>query len=162
MHPSRGKWGTKVSPSNHLHSVLYIYIYNPNPNPNPLCEIQTKVSKSNYEKTSINIWFLTLIPLYFQTLICPYSVNIKDIKVTFSQNVLYHGEGWYFVEKKANHKKMTLAGFSQKGSYIYIYIYKQDSKIYCTGYGCILYIYIYIKCNYIPYSIFYCLVYIYI
>ncbi len=48
----------------------------------PLGEIQAKVSKSNYEKTSIKIWF--------QSLTWPYSVNIKDIKVKFSQNVLYH------------------------------------------------------------------------
>jgi len=32
-------------------------------NCDPLCEIQAKVSKSNYEKTSINILFIPLIPL---------------------------------------------------------------------------------------------------
>ncbi len=57
----------------------------------PRGEIQAKVSKSNYEKTSIKIWF--------QSLTWPYSVNIKDIKVKFSQNVLYHmKDDFFFVE----------------------------------------------------------------
>ncbi len=45
-------------------------------------------------------------------------VNIKDIKVQFSQNVLYHVKDDFLYKKKANHKKKTLAGFSQRGSHI--------------------------------------------
>ncbi len=56
------------------------------------------ISKSNYEITSIKIWFLPLISLYFQSLTWPYSVNIKDIKVTFSQNVPWHMKEDFFVE----------------------------------------------------------------
>ncbi len=56
----------------------------------PLCEIQAKVSKLNYEITSIKVKFLPSISLSFQYLTWSYSVNIKDIKITFSQNVLYH------------------------------------------------------------------------
>ncbi len=41
----------------------------------PLCEIQAKVSKSNYEITSIKIGFQPLISLLFQSLTWPYSVN---------------------------------------------------------------------------------------
>ncbi len=51
----------------------------------PLCEIQAKVSKSNYEKTSIKVWFLRLISKFDMTLL-----NIKDTKAKFSQKVLYH------------------------------------------------------------------------
>ncbi len=40
-------------------------------------------------------------------------VNIKDIKVTFSQNVLYLMKD-DFKQKTVNHNKMTLAGFSQR------------------------------------------------
>ncbi len=59
----------------------------------PVCEIQAQVSKSNYEITSIKVWFQPLISLWFQSLTWPYSVNIKDIKVTFSQSVLYLMKG---------------------------------------------------------------------
>ncbi len=38
-------------------------------------------------------------------------LNIKDIKVTFSQNVLYHTKDDFFVENSKSQKK-TLAGFS--------------------------------------------------
>ncbi len=34
----------------------------------PLCEIQAKVSKPNYEITSIQVWFIPLILLWFQSL----------------------------------------------------------------------------------------------
>ncbi len=72
----------------------------------PICEIQAKVSKSNYEITTINF-----------TMIMPYSVNIKDIKVTFLQNVLYLIKDG-FMQKTVNRQKMTLAVFSQAGSEI--------------------------------------------
>ncbi len=42
-------------------------------------------------------------------------LNIKDIKATFSQNVLYHMKDDLFVENR-NSQKITLAGFSQRGS----------------------------------------------
>ncbi len=48
----------------------------------PVCEIQAKVWKSNYEITRIKVWFQPLISLWVQSLTCPYSVSIKDIKVT--------------------------------------------------------------------------------
>ncbi len=83
----------------------------------PLCEIQAEVSKPNYEKTSIKVWFLPLISLWFQSLTLPYSVNIKDIKVKFTQYVLFHIK-YDFCRKKTNYKKMTLSGFSQRGSQI--------------------------------------------
>ncbi len=38
----------------------------------PLCEIQAKVSKSNYEITSINVWFLPLISIFDMTLLGQY------------------------------------------------------------------------------------------
>ncbi len=48
----------------------------------------------------------------------PYSVNIKDIRNIFSQNVLYNTRN-DFMQKIVN-QKMTLAGFSQRGSQMYI------------------------------------------
>ncbi len=38
----------------------------------PLCEIQAKVSKSNYEKTSVRLWFLPLISNFDMTLLSQY------------------------------------------------------------------------------------------
>ncbi len=64
----------------------------------PLCEIQTKVSESNYEITSIKVRFLPLISLQFQSLTWPYLVNIKDIKVTISKSVLFHMKDDFFEE----------------------------------------------------------------
>ncbi len=71
----------------------------------PLCEIQAKVSKSNYEITSIKVWFQLLISLWFQSLTLSRSVNNKDIKVTFSQNGLLSYEGWCYVENSKSQKK---------------------------------------------------------
>ncbi len=48
----------------------------------------------------------------------PYSVNIKDTKNIFSQNVLYNTRN-DFMQKIVN-QKMTLSGFSQRGSQMYI------------------------------------------
>ncbi len=44
----------------------------------------------------------------------------KDIKVTFSQNVLYYmkDDFYFFVENK-NSQTMPLAGFSQRGSHLF-------------------------------------------
>ncbi len=76
---------------------VYVYVYIRN----TLCEIQAKVSKYKYEITSIKVWFLPLISLSFQSSTWPYSVNIKDIKVTSSQNVLYHMKDDFFVVEKS-------------------------------------------------------------
>ncbi len=38
----------------------------------PLCEIQAKVSNSNYEITSIEVWFQTLISVYDMALLSQY------------------------------------------------------------------------------------------
>ncbi len=72
-------------------------------NCDPLCEIHANVSKSNYEITSIKVVFQPLISLWFQSFTWPYSVNIEDIKVIFSQNVLY--EEWFYVENSNLQKK---------------------------------------------------------
>ncbi len=41
-------------------------------------------------------------------------LNIKDIKATFSQNVLYHMKDDLFVENR-NSQKITLAGIHREG-----------------------------------------------
>ncbi len=69
-----------------------------------LCEIQAKVSKSNYEIMSIKVRFQTLISLWFQYFTWNYSVDIKDIKVTLSQNVIYLIKD-DFMYKTVNHTK---------------------------------------------------------
>ncbi len=77
------------------------------------------VSTSDYEITSIKVWFLPLISLSFQSLTWPYSVNIKDIAVTFWQNVLYHMKG-DLLYKSANHKKITSWVFTESVTYVQI------------------------------------------
>ncbi len=42
---------------------------------------------------------------------------LKIYRLNFHRNVLYHMKE-FFCRKKPNHKKMTLAGFSQRGSLI--------------------------------------------
>ncbi len=101
----------------------------------PLCEIQAKVSKSNYEIASIKVWFLPLISLSFKSLTWPYSVNINDIKVTFSQNVFYHMKNVFFFVETANHKKMTSWSFTYCGVHV---CYKRATpvkgKLYYKGF----------------------------
>ncbi len=41
----------------------------------------------------------------------------KDLKVKFSQNVLYHMKNDFLVENSKS-QKMTLTGFSQRGSHL--------------------------------------------
>ncbi len=78
-------------------------------NCDPLCE--TRLSQSNYEITSIKVWFLH---------------NFNILWLYCSQHYRYKGyiftdcslpyEGWFFFWKPQITKKITLAGFSQRGS----------------------------------------------
>ncbi len=78
---------------------IYIYICG------PLCEIQAKVSKSNYEITSIKVLFLPSISLYFQFLPWPYSVN-TDIKGNiFTECSLQYEYNMIFCRKQQITKK---------------------------------------------------------
>ncbi len=85
----------------------------------PLCKNQAKVSKSNSEITSIKVWLQTFISLWFQFLTWPYSVNIKDTKNIFSQNVQYLQYVEWFYAENSKSKKMTLAVFSQRVTYMF-------------------------------------------
>ncbi len=79
--------------------------------------------KSNSEITSIKVWLQALISLWFQFLTWPYSVNFKDTKTIFTECSLQH-LGWFLAENSKS-QKMTLAGFSQRGSHIIIFIYEK-------------------------------------
>ncbi len=83
----------------------------------PLCETQAKVSKYNNE-ISIKVWFLPLISLQCQSLIWLYSVNIKDIKVTFSQNVLYHMKHDFCRKQQITKYDLSWV-FTERVTYIY-------------------------------------------
>ncbi len=59
------------------------------------------------------------LSLHFTSLTWPYSVNIKDIKVTFSQNVLYTIWRMIFCWKQQITKKITFTWFSLRGSQLH-------------------------------------------
>ncbi len=77
-------------------------------NCDPLCETQTKVSKI----TSIKVWFLPIISIFDMTL-C--SQHYRNKGYIFTDCSLPY-EGWFFFFKPQITKKITLAGFSQRGS----------------------------------------------
>ncbi len=69
--------------------------------------------------TSINF---TMISIFDLALPISILINIKDTKNIFSQNVLCNMLD-DFMQKIVNTIKMTLAGFSQRGSHILAYNY---------------------------------------
>ncbi len=99
----------------------------------PLCETQAKVSKYNNEITNIKVWFLPLISLQCQSLIWLYSVNIKDIKVTFLHNVLYLMNDDFFCRKQQITKYDLSWVFTER----VIYIYHNRSRCWSNKLGII-------------------------
>ncbi len=93
-----------ISQTPNIYIYIYIYIY--------------------MNLSSIKLWLQALISLWFQSLTWPYSVNFKDTKNIFSQNVLYNM--WiYFLQKMVNLKKKYFGWvFTERVTYMCECIYE--------------------------------------